>query len=144
MVPALYSENQGNSWTCQGCSLWAWCCLGIDPPLSNAVHDSYNTRGIVWLLINTCIIVLRPLHHWWCPWFRLFIPKTRVTAEYVQGVVCGNTAIKEVIHLCQSWSMTHIKCMEQWESVSIPVSSSLNHNTTDEVHGSRSWIQYPG
>ena len=50
-------------------------------------------------------------------------------------MVCG------VIHPCQTWSMCHRTLIKLWDSISIYVSSSLDHYTTDEVHDSSSWVQ---
>jgi hypothetical protein len=64
--------------------------------------------------------------------FRLFFPKTKVTAENVQGVVGGHAVVCGVIHPCQMWSMPHVTLIKQWGSISIHVSSSLDYYTTDD------------
>ena len=48
--------------------------------------------------------------------FRLFFPKTKVTAENVQGVVGGHTVVCGVIHPCQMWSIHHTVLMNQWDN----------------------------
>ena len=90
MVQAIYSNIQGNSWVCLGCSLWSWYGQGGDTPLSDILHDSYNTNETVGQYIHTWIIVFILLHQWWGAWFKLFILKTRVTAEHGLGVVSGH------------------------------------------------------
>ena len=74
----------------------------------------------------------------------LLVPICSVTAEYTQGVVCGHVVFWEMIHPCQTWSMTDITLLKWWDTISIFASLSLDHYTTDEVHGSSSWFQYPG
>ena len=96
MVRDLGSSNtQGNSWVCLGCSGRPYHGLWGDPPLSDVVHASYCTHEAVAYHINTGIITLRPLplHHWWGPLFKLFVPIFRVTAEYVWGVVGGHVLV---------------------------------------------------
>ena len=69
----------------------------------------------------------------------------KVTAEYVWGVVSGHMVVCGVIHPCHMWSMPHTKVMKWWDNISIPALSSLDHYTTDKVHGSRnSLLQYSG
>ena len=59
------------------------------------------------------------------------VPKTRVTAEHVSGVVGGDAVVYEVVHTYQMWSMPHIPLIKQWDSISIYASSSLDHYTTN-------------
>ena len=76
--------------------------------------------------------------------FRLFFPKTRVTAEHEWGVVGGNDVVSGVIHHYQTLSMYHITVMKQWDSIYIQVSSSLEHYTSAEVRGLSFWFQELG
>ena len=68
-------------------------------------------------------------------WSKLLVLISRVTADYVWGVVGGHTMVCEVIHTYQMLHMPHITLIQQWDSISIPVLLSLYHYTTDEVHG---------
>ena len=70
--------------------------------------------------------------------------KTRVTAKHVRGVVRGHNRVCGVIHPRQTWSMSHITLIKQWESISIHASLSLGHYTTGEVHDLSSWVGEPG
>ena len=78
------------------------------------------------------------------PWFKLFIPKTRVTTEHVWGVVVGHAVVNGVIHPCQTCYITHITLTKQWDSTYIHESLSLDHYNTDEVHDSSSLFRKPG
>ena len=63
---------------------------------------------------------------------RSMVPISRVTAEYVWGVVGGHVMVCVTIQAYQPWSMPNITLLKQWDSISIPVLSSLDHHTTDE------------
>ena len=79
---------------------------------------------------------------WWGTLFRLFLFwKTRVTAKHIRGVVEGHDMFCGVIHPCHMLSMPHIIHIKQWDSISIPLSSSLDHYTTGEVHCTGSFFQ---
>jgi len=67
--------------------------------------------------------------------------KNSITPEHVLGVVGGHAVVFGVVLPCQMFSLCHIIIIEQWDSIPIKVSSSLDHYTTDEVHGSSSWFQ---
>ena len=66
--------------TVELCMLWS-CYLFADPFPSDVVHTSYHNHKTVGYHIHTGIIILGPLHNWWCTWFKLLVTKTRVTAE---------------------------------------------------------------
>jgi hypothetical protein len=53
-------------------------------------------------------------------------------------VVCG------VVYPCQIWHMPHLTLIGKCDSISIPASSSLDHYTTAEEHGSSSLLQKAG
>ena len=64
------------------------------------------------------------------------VPKTRVTAGHVWGGVDGHAVVYMVNQPYQAWSMPHIALIKRWDTISIPVSSSLDNYATDEGHGS--------
>ena len=72
-----------------------------------------------------------------------FFLKTRVTAEQARGVVGGHAVVCGAIHTYHVWSIHHIKLTKQCGTISIQVSSSLDHYTTSKVHGSSSRVQEP-
>ena len=75
----------------------------------------------------------------------LSILKIRVTSEHVRGIVGVQTVVCGVIDPCKTWSMPHITLIKQWDCISIPVASSLDHYTTDEqVHCSGASFCKPG
>ena len=74
----------------------------------------------------------------------LLVPKSRVTAEHVLGVVVGHAVVYGVIYPCHMWSMSHITHINQCDTISIQVASSLDHYITDKVHGLWSWFQKAG
>ena len=64
---------------------------------------------------------------------------SKVSHSATEGfLVCG------AIQAYQKWPMPHITLIKQLDVIFIPASSSLDNYTTDEVHGSSSWFQYPG
>ena len=107
IIQDLGSNIQGNNWACLGCSLWSFGGLWDDPPLADVLHDSYNTHEMVGYRIHIWAIVLGPLHHWWGSLFNLLAPISRVTTEYIWGVVWGHGVVCGVIHTCQTWSISY-------------------------------------
>ena len=144
MVQALVFENQGNSWACLKCSLWTYGGLWGDLTLLDVVNDLHNTHKMLGYHIHNCVLIHGQLHHWWGPWLKLLIPISRVTVEYVLGLVGGHDMVCGVIHPCQTLSMPHIILIKWLHSISITVSSSLHHYTTGTEHDSFSLFQYPG
>ena len=120
---------------------------GVIHPCQTWPNASYNTHAMVGYHIHTCVIILAPLHNWYGAWFRLLIlPIYSVTVEHVWGLVRGHAVVCGVIHPSQTWLKPHITIRKRLRTISIQVSSSLDHYsyTTDEEHGSSSWFQYPG
>ena len=141
MAQNICSNIQGNSWaSCLWCSFrWYWGLWG-DPPLSDVVRALHSTHKTVEQYIHTCTIVVGPLIHWWGPRFKILDLNTRLTAEHVQGVVGGDDVVSGVVHPCHMMSVPHITLIKQLDSISIHVSSSLDHYNTDELHSSSSWV----
>ena len=52
-------------------------------------------------------------------------------------MICG------VSHPCHALHMPHVILIQWCASIYIQVSSSLDHYTTGDFHGSSSWIQQP-
>ena len=122
------------------CDWRSWCGLWGSTPLSDAAHVSYKTHKSV----------IRYPRRYHCHWnteslmrsmLRLLVPNTSVTSEHVWAVVGGHQVLCGVIYPCHMWYMPYITLMKQCNSISIQVSSSLDHYTTGEVHGSNSWFQ---
>ena len=159
--PTYYSMTKNFTWTCSAVPLilnqWAWTIHIISCGVVQGqwymywyatplFYEFYITLTKQWdyISIHTCIIILGPLQHWWGAWFKLLGLRPRVTAEHFQGVVCGHALVCGVIHTYQIWAMLHMTLMKQWDSISIPVSSSLEHYTTDEIHSSGYPFRKPG
>ena len=64
-------------------------------------------------------------------------PRTKVTAEHVQGIVGGHDVVCGVIHPYQTWPMPQISLVKYWNCIYIHILPSLDHYTTAEVHGSK-------
>jgi len=81
--------------------------------------------------IDTCIIILGPLHYWRGPSFKkLLVPIPKIMAEYARGVVYGHSVIYDVRHHRQTWYIPHIILIKWWGTISIPASLLLDHYTT--------------
>ena len=60
------------------------------------------------------------------------------------GVGSDHLVVPGVTKHCQMRSISHITLIQQWGSISIHVSLSLDHHTTGDVHGSSFWVRKPG
>ena len=69
------------------------------------------------------------------------VPKGSITAEHVLDVLEGYDVVCRVRQPYQTLSMSHITLTKQWDSIYILEYLTLDHYTTDEVHGSSSWFQ---
>ena len=58
-------------------------------------------------------------------------PTTSVTDDHIWGVLGGHDVVCGVVNPCQTWSIPHITLIGKCDSISIPVSSSLDNYTTD-------------
>ena len=106
IVQALGSNTMGNSWAWLACSWKSWCGLWCDSTVSDMVHASYNTHKTVKQYVHTCVIILGPLH-WWYWGFKLLVPKPWQKVEHVWGVVGGHDVVCDMMHSCQTWSLSH-------------------------------------
>ena len=96
------------------------CGVILPCPKLSMHHIIHNT---VAYHIHTCIIILRPLHHWWGIWNKLLFPKTRVAAENVWGIVGGHAMVCLLVQSRQTWFLPCIMFIQQCDSISIPQSS---------------------
>ena len=83
-------------------------------------------------------MVLGPLRYYSGVLFGLLVSKTSVTPESVLGVVGGCDVVYVVVDSSQTLRMPNITLSKHWVSISIQVSSSLDHHATTEVHGASS------
>ena len=144
IVEAFLSGNQGNSWWCQVCSWRSFSGIWGDLPCQ-MVSLRHITLMKQWdsIYIYKCSIVLGPLPYCWAPWFKIVGSRTMVTADHVRGAVGVYSVLCGMIYPCQIWSMPHITFIKWWDIIPRHVSSSLDHYTIGEVHGSFAWVQEP-
>ena len=88
---------------------------------------------------GTYIFISSSLDHYttaevhWSGWFISII---RLTSEHVWGVVGYHDVVYEAINPCHRCTIHHITLIKQRDSISIQISSFLDHYITVEVHGS--------